>query len=110
MPDHVESPLRNSLDVIDAMRRRTQLLGWIVVAVALTAYAHLAWVQRTHNVERILNASVLALTTLVAWVSFAVILIMMKMTRRILRALDLALRDAPPPEGAELARKPPRPI
>ena len=111
MPENVESPLRHSLDVIDAMRRRTQLFGWVVVVVALAAYGHLAWVQRSHNVERILNASVLALTTLIAWVSFAVILIMMRMTRRILRAVELAVRDLPPPEGgAELAREPARPI
>ena len=90
-----ESPLGRSLDTIDAMRRRTQILGWVVVAVAIAAYAHLAWVQRTHDVERILNASVLALTSLVAWVSFAVVLIMMRMTRRILRAVALALGEAP---------------
>jgi len=110
MPENVESPLRRSLDVIDAMRRRTQCLGWVVVAVALAAYGHLAWVQRSHDVERILNASVLALTALIAWVSFAVILIMMRMTRRILRAVELAGREIPSPEGAELARKPARPI
>jgi len=95
MPEHEESPLRHSLDAIDALRRRTQLLGWVIVVVALTAYGRLAWIQRTHDVERILNASVLALTTLIAWVSFAVILIMMKMTRRILRAVELAVRDSP---------------
>lgn len=95
MPE--ESPLRRSLDVIDTMRRRTQILGWIVVAVAIAAYARLAWVQQTHDVERILNASVLALTTLIAWVSFAVILITTRMTRRILRAVELALGE--PPRG-----------
>jgi hypothetical protein len=82
----------------------------VAVAVALGAYGHFAWVQRTHDVERILNASVLALTTLVVWVSFAVILNMMRMTRRILRAVELAGREIPSPEGAELAGKPPRPI
>jgi hypothetical protein len=94
MPE--ESPLRNSLDVIDAMRRRTQVLGWVAVAVAIAAYAHLAWVQRTHDVERILNASVVALTTLIVWVSFAVILIVTRMTRRMLRAVELAMREPPP--------------
>ena len=92
-----ESPLGRSLDMIDAMRRRTLILGWVVVAGAVAAYVHLAWVQRTHDVERILNASVLALTMLIAWVSFAVILIMMRMTRRILRAVALALGE--PPSG-----------
>jgi hypothetical protein len=93
MSQSMESSLRSSLEVIDAMRRRTQMLGWLVVAGALAAYGHLAWVQRTHDVERILNASVLALTALIAWVSFAVILIMMRMTRRILRAVDLAMKE-----------------
>ena len=65
-----------------------------MVALTLGAYGHLAWVQRvSDNLERLLGAAVLAMTCLVAWATFAIVLIVIRMAKRILHAIDLALRE-----------------
>lgn len=92
MSPETEMALRKSLDAIDGMRRRIHLVGWLVVAFTLGAYAHLAYVQRvSDNLERLLGAAVLAVTCLVAWATFAIVLVVVRMARRILQAVDLAL-------------------
>jgi len=94
MATEPESPLRASLDMIDSIRRRVLLGGWLSVLVTLGAYVYLWHVHRTSdNLERLLGASVTALTCMIAWAEFAVILIVVRMTGRILRAIDLALKQ-----------------
>jgi integral membrane sensor domain MASE1 len=51
------------------------LTGWVVVVATLGMYARLAYLHRTSdNLERLLGASVTALTFLIAWAAFAIIL------------------------------------
>ena len=88
-----DTALRKSLDAIDSMRRRIYVVGWLVVVLTLGAYAHLAWVERvSDNLERVLSAAVLAVTCLIAWATFAIVLVVVRMARRILHAIDLALK------------------
>jgi hypothetical protein len=93
MNHDLETPLRKSLDAIDRFHRRVYGLGWITVVATLGMYARLEYLHRTtDNLERLLGASVAALTFLIAWVAFAIILIIIRATRRILRAIELADR------------------
>ena len=93
MSPEKETALRSAFDSIDRIRRRVLIGGWLAVVVTLGSYARFYLVSQTgHDVERLVGASVTALTCLIAWVGFAVILIVVRMTTRILRAIDLALR------------------
>ena len=93
MSQETENPLRKSLDAIDGIRRRILVGGWLAVAVTLGAYVYFYYVLRTSdNPAKLISASVTALTCLIAWAEFAVILIVVRMTARILRAIDLALK------------------
>jgi hypothetical protein len=52
-------------------------------------YARLAYLHRTtDNLEQLLGASVTALTFLIAWAAFAIILTTTRTTKRILRAIE----------------------
>ena len=85
--------LQKSLDAIDSIRKRIFISGWIVVAVTIGMYARFAYLQRTtDDVERLLSAAVAALTFLIVWAAFAVIMCVMRMTKRILRAIELSSR------------------
>lgn len=96
MSPETDLALRKSLDAIDSMRRRIYLVGLLVVAFTLGAYAHLAYVQRvSDNLERVLSAAVLAVTCLIAWATFAIVLVVVRMARRILHAINLALKEQP---------------
>jgi hypothetical protein len=93
MSQDTESTLRKSLAAIDSIRRRVLAGGWLAVIVTLGAYVYFYYVLRTSNdIEKIISASVTALTCLIAWAEFAVILIIVRMTMKILRAIDLALK------------------
>ena len=93
MSQEPETALRKSLDAIDSIRRRVLVGGWLAVVVTLGAYAYFYYVLRTSdNIEKIIGASVTAVTCLIAWAEFAVILIVVRMTMKILRAIDLALK------------------
>jgi len=88
-----EATLRKSLDAIDSMRRRVLAGGWLAVVVTLGAYAHFYRVMNAgRSVETLVGAAVLALTCLIAWAELAVILIIVRMAKRILRAIDAAMK------------------
>ena len=92
MSQETETPLQKSLDTIDRMRRRVVMGGWVAVVVTLAAYGYFYHLLNTsHDLERLVSASLFALTCLIAWAEYAVILMVMKMTGRILRAIELAL-------------------
>ena len=91
-----DTALQKSLDAIDSMRRRIHGVGWLVVLITIGAYAHLAYVQRvSDDLERLLAAAVFAVTCLTAWATFAIVLVMVRLTRRVLRAIELALKGQP---------------
>jgi hypothetical protein len=102
MSQDVETTLKRSLDAIDGFRRRVYAGGWIVVVGTLGMYARLAYLHRTtDDLERLLGASVAALTFLIAWTAFAIILTTTRTTKRILRAIELLSRTTQqlPPEA-----------
>jgi len=87
------TPLRSALDATDSMRRRVLTGGWLAAAMTLAAYLYLWHVHRTtDDVGRLVMVAVTAVTCLIAWTALAVILIVIRMTRRILRAIDLSNR------------------
>lgn len=93
MSQETEATLRNALDAIDRMRRRILALGWLTVAVTIGAYAYFAHVESaSDSLERLLVTAVTALTCLIATTSYAVILIVVRMTTRILRAIYLVAK------------------
>jgi len=54
-------------------------------------YARLAYLHRTtDNLGQLLDASVTALTFLIAWAAFAIILTIIRATKRILGAIEIA--------------------
>ena len=86
-----KTTLQKSLDAIDRIRKRIYAAGWIVVIATLAMYARLAYLHRTtDNLEQLLDASVTALTFLIAWAAFAIILTIIRATKRILRAIEIA--------------------
>lgn len=88
-----ETVMRKSLDAIDGMRRRMAWAGYLTVAGTIGAFFWLNDVARRHgDVESLLMAAVLALTAVIAWSTFASAIFMLRMTKRILRAIDLASR------------------
>jgi hypothetical protein len=93
MSKETEPALRKTLDAIDGIRRRVLVGGWLAVVVTLGAYVYFYHVLRTsEDLGKIVSALLTALTCLIAWAEFAVILIVVRMTSKILRAIDLALK------------------
>jgi hypothetical protein len=91
MSQENETALQKSLDAIDSFRKRIYVAGWVVVIGTLAMYARLAYLHRTtDNLERLLGASVTALTFLIAWAAFAIILTITRATKRILRAIEIS--------------------
>jgi len=91
MNEQVESPLRKVLDAMDRAQRRTTAVGWFVVAGTLTAFVWLTHVaQAGGSLARLVMAAVLALTCVIAWSTYAIAILVMRMSRRILRAIELA--------------------
>jgi hypothetical protein len=90
-----EDVLRRSLDTIDAVRRRVFLAGLVAVAGTLLAFYWLSHVARTGDVKSVMMSAVLALTCLIAWSTFGMAIFITRMTRTILRAIDLSARPSP---------------
>jgi hypothetical protein len=85
--------LRKSLEAIDSLRRRVTWAGYLAVAATAGAFVWLDYIGRTNaSVRSLMMAAVFALTCVVAWSTFALAIFMMRMTKRILRAIDLAVR------------------
>jgi len=88
-----EDILRKSLDAIDSVRRRIIWAGYLVVAGTFGAFFWLSYVARTSdNIKKLLMAAVLALTFVIAWSTFALAIFIVRMTKRILRGIDLATK------------------
>jgi hypothetical protein len=97
MSEEQEIVLRKSLDAVDHIRRRIWLVGLMVVAGTLGAYAWLDHIARTsHSLEKLILWAVLALTCAIAWSTFALAVFLARMTRTILRAIHLAAESSSP--------------
>jgi hypothetical protein len=69
------------------------LPGWIVAASTFGVFYWLSHVMPTSDsVKTLLNAAVLAIAFLIAWSTFAIVRVMIRMTKRILRAIELGAR------------------
>jgi hypothetical protein len=67
----------------------------LAVVGTLGAYAWLDHVARTTtDLRRVVMAAVLALTSLTAWATFALAIVVLRMGRRILRAVELTHHES----------------
>jgi hypothetical protein len=99
MREESEDILRRSLEAIDGVRRRIVWSGYLAVAVTFGSFLWLVHVARTSdNIKRLLMAAVLALTCVIAWSAFALAIFIVRMTKRILRAIDLATNNQQCPD------------
>lgn len=86
-----EIVLRKSLDAIDGLRRRLMWAGYVAVIGTVGAFFWLDHIARTSgNIKNVVMAAVLALTCVIAWSTFGLPIFMARMTKRVLRAIDLA--------------------
>ncbi len=86
------SALSRSLNAIDSMRRRA-LATFVVFWLA--AFASLLWLSHvtntTNDIKRIIEAAVVALAMCIFLGAFSVMLYVARMTRRTLRAIEIAM-------------------
>lgn len=93
MSQETETALQKSLDAIDTFRRRMYIGGWVVAAVTLGLYARLAYLHKTtDDLEQLLGGSVAALSFLIAWAAYAIVITLTRTTKRIVRAIELLSR------------------
>ena len=86
-----QAVLRQALESIDHIRQRMLWVGYVAVAATLGAFAWLDHVAKSNASERsVIMAAILALTCVIAWSTFALALLVTRMTKRIIRAIDLA--------------------
>ena len=86
-----QAVLRQALESIDHIRQRMLWAGYVAVAATLGAFAWLDHVAKSNASERsVIMAAILALTCVIAWSTFALALLVTRMTKRIIRAIDLA--------------------
>jgi len=100
MTNDPEVVLTSSLHAIDAARRRasaTFAVGWFATFSALVWFTHV--LRTSDDLERALSAAVVALVFAILLGAFSVMLYVARMTRRILRAIELAIvPPGSPPE------------
>jgi len=92
MSQETETTLRKSLDAVDRHRKRA--LAAIIVVVILTAAAQflLDQLSRTGELSRLLVAAVVVLELWTATWAVAIVFGLTRMTKMILRAIELASR------------------
>jgi hypothetical protein len=93
MSPDTDTALQRSLEAADHFRRRVTMVGWFVVVATVGVYG---WLTYLHNVsddiERLLGASVAALTFVIAWVAYSLVIVINRSTRAILQAIELSSR------------------
>ena len=92
MNDSNEEVLRRSLDAVDRHRRRL-IIGFIAALVFLLAsLAHMTSVARTGRVNLVTHAVMIILIVWTTAVGLGIVIQITVMTKRILRAIELAAR------------------
>ena len=90
MSSKSDASIQRVLDAMEGTHHRVVGAGWLTVAATLGAYAWLDHVARTSSdMRRLIMATVLALTCLIAWTTFALAVVVIRTGRRILRAIEL---------------------
>ena len=90
MADNNEEVLRRSLDAVD--RHRNRLLIGVVVSAVLLLFAFTQGADAVHsgNTNKLLHAVMLVLGIWMTILALVVVIQMTVMTKRILRAIELA--------------------
>jgi hypothetical protein len=91
------SVLARSMDAIDTAHRRamaTFAVGWLATFAALVWFARM--LGQSESLERALSAAVVAIVFAIFLGAYAVMLYVARMTKRILRAIDIAMTARPP--------------
>jgi hypothetical protein len=94
MSQEAEDMLRKSLDAVDRHRRR---LNWLLAIAGLTVaweFYHLAQVEQTGDVPRMIVAAVMVLFFSTLGLAVLLVFQLTVATKRILRAIELASRPA----------------
>jgi hypothetical protein len=94
MSQETENVLRKSLNAVDQHRRR---LTWMFAIVGLTVaweFYHLAQVELTGDVPRMIFSAVLVLSFSILGLAVLIVFQLLIATKRILRAIELASRPA----------------
>lgn len=92
MTDQNEEVLRRSLDAVDRHRKRV-IIGFIVtMAFVLAAFLNGAYAARTGNVNVFTHAVMIVIVLWTTAVGIMIVLQITVMTKRILRAIELASR------------------
>ena len=92
MADHNEEVLRRSLDAVDRHRNRL-LIAFVVAAVFLLfALVHGTYVARTGSVNLFTHAVMIVIVIWTTLLALGIVIQITVMTKRILRAIELASR------------------
>lgn len=97
MSQGIETVLRKSLDAVDRRRRR---LMWLLAIAGVTVaweFYRLAQIAPTGDVPRMIVAAVTVLFFSILGLGVLLVFQLALATRRILRAIELALPSASPP-------------
>jgi hypothetical protein len=92
MTDNNEEVLRRSLDAVDRHRNRLLIAVVVTAVLLLAAFVHGADAVHSGNTNRFLHAVMVVLGIWSALMTLVVVIQITTMTKRILRAIELASR------------------
>ena len=95
MTDHAEAVLRKSLDEIDNYRRRWVLTFGITAALSQAAWIALLIGSRNATEKQTILLATLALAMTVFGGVFMLVLLIFRMTHKILQAIEIGSRRVP---------------
>lgn len=92
MTDHAETVLRKSLDEIDSYRRRWVITFWITAALSQAAWIAFALAAEKATEKGLILLATLALAMTVFGGVFLLVLLIFRMTHKILQAIEVGAR------------------
>jgi len=92
MTDHNDDMLRRSLDAIDRHRNRLVIATIVTAVLLLLGFAHGAQAVHSHDATLFLHAVMVILAVWTTLMTLVVVMQITVMTKRILRAIELASR------------------
>ena len=92
MTDHNEDVLRRSLDAVDRHRNRLTIATVVTAVLLLLGFVHGAQAVHSHDTNLFLHAVMIILGVWTTLMTLVVVLQITAMTKRILRAIELASR------------------
>jgi hypothetical protein len=92
MTDNNEDVLRRSLDAVDRHRNRLVIATVVTGVILLLGFMHGAQAVHSHDTNLFLHAVMIILGVWTTLMTLVVVLQITAMTRRILRAIELASR------------------